>query len=156
MFGCADRWECNVPGCVLRAHGSDFDVDGYLASSPFQPCAVFHRGEPRSPTSARLCDTNGFNLVVSDGGGNRVPVQIRDAATFVAAHRVELARRVAWPGVEAVTLDFGWDFPYARVAGQYNYFPPALLAACGVLGLGIEVSVYAASGEETGGHAESP
>jgi hypothetical protein len=136
-----------VSGCVLRAYGANFDVEGYLASSPFLPGAIFHRGQPRTPGSTRVSNASGFNMVVSDARGDCVPVQIRDAASFIATHRTELARLVAWPGVEGVTLDFGWGFPVERVVGQYNYFPPGLLACCGSLGVGIEVSVYAVSAE---------
>lgn len=138
-----------MPGCVLRASGADFDVAGYLAVSPLQPCAVFHRGQPRTPGSPRRNDSSGFNLVVSSAEGDCVPLQVCEAATFVASHRAELARLAVWPGVEALTLDFGWDFPSEGVVGQYNYFPPELLADCGRLGLGIEVSVYAVSAKAT-------
>ena len=90
-------------------------------------------------------DRSGFHSVVSGADGDRVPVQIDDAARFLTAERAELARLAGFPGVETLTLDFGWDFPVGPDAavGQYNRFPPALLRACGALGVGIEVSVYA-------------
>jgi hypothetical protein len=134
-----------VPGCVLRVYGAEFDVDGYLATSRFTPCAVYHRGQPRTSVSKRISESSGFNLDVSDVGGDEVPVQVREAASFVTGHREELARLREWHGVEQLTLDFGWDFPYERTLGQWNYFPPEFLRDCGELGIGIVVSVYASS-----------
>jgi hypothetical protein len=145
-----------MPGCVLRVFGVNFDVDGCLASSPFEPCAVFRRGQPRVQGLARTSESSGFNLDISANSGGKLSVQVQEAAIFVASQRLELGRVVAWPGVESVTLDFGWDFPLERVAGQYNYFPPALLADCGALGIGIEVSVYAVSGENEKTNVDTP
>ncbi|MFO0960220.1 MAG: hypothetical protein U0800_22735 [Isosphaeraceae bacterium] len=134
--------------CVLRAFGAGFDVDGFLTGSPFRPCAVFRRGQPRTSASKRLCEQGGFHLEVSPEEGDCVPAQVRDATAFVASHRAELERLAAWPGVESVRLDFSWDFPRGNVAGQWNLFPSALLAACGALRVDIIVSVYSASNGE--------
>ena len=138
-----------MPGCVLRAYGEAFDVDRFLSSSPFQPCAISRRGRPRTPKSSRPSATSGFNLDVGTCEDQLLSVQVSVAAEFVASNRLELQRLVSWPGVQTVTLDFGWDFPIERVAGQYGYFPPALLADCGAIGIGIEVSVYAVSDESS-------
>jgi hypothetical protein len=87
-------------------------------------------------------------LEVSGESGDRVPAQIRDAEAFVALQQAELTRLVAWPGIDSVTFDFGWNFPCGRVSGQFNSFPPSFLAACGTLRIGIEMSVYAVSSSD--------
>ena len=139
-----------MPGCILRVSGLEFDVDRYLNASSFRPCAVFRRGYPRTPGSDRLSETSGFNLEISAESGDRVPAQIRDAVAFLASHQIELARITSRPSIESVTLDFGWGFPIERASGQFNYFPPSFLAACGALRIGIEISVYAISNRDEG------
>ena len=131
-----------MPGCVLRACGEHFDVDAYLAHSGFQPCSVSRRGQPRRVESTRIEKHSGFNLVVSDADGDKVPLQIREARAFLEAHHPELQRLREWPGVDSLVLDFGWCFP-VHGNGQWNRFPAHLLRKSGELGIDIEVSVYA-------------
>ncbi len=133
-----------MPGCVLRAAGRDFDADAFLAGSPLCPCVVYRRGEPRGRRSGRMEEASGFKVDVGPPAGDAIAAQIRDATAFVEAHRDELARLAGWPGVESVTLDFGWSFSGDHPA-QFAHLPPEFLAACGALRVGIEVSVYATS-----------
>ncbi len=140
-----------MPGCVLRAYGpesgDDFDVDSFLSSSSFSPCSVSHRGEPRHPETSKVIRASGFNLTVSNADGDQVPIQIEDAHRFLVANCDEIARLRAFPNVETVYLDFGWDFPCQRVWGQFNRFSLELLHQCSTLGVEIVVSVYAVSDE---------
>lgn len=69
-----------------------------------------------------------------------LPGQVQDAMAFLADHAVEVARLVAFPGVEEVVLDFG----VARrdVAVQTDRLPTELIRAAGRLGLGVDLSSY--------------
>lgn len=72
--------------CTLRAGGTNFDVDSFLATSSLTPCAVFRRGEPKFPASnpkGRICETSCFNLNVSDAEFGDETGQIRDALIFL-------------------------------------------------------------------------
>lgn len=139
-----------MPGCVLRASGQDFDVEKFLATSPFNSCTVFRKGEPTSARLKKLRVQSDFNLVVSDDAiGGRESKQISEAAAFVKANRDELLRLVNWPGVESVAMDFGWNFDFGQSLALSNFFPPELLADCGKIGIGIEVSVYATTEDST-------
>ncbi len=137
-----------MPGCVLRASGRCFDVDGFLQQSTLQACASFRKGQARVAGGRRISDSDGLNVEVSTADGDHVPLQIQEAAEFLKANREELRRLVAWPGVEEVQLDFGWDFPYQRTVAQFQFFSPQFLRECGGLGIGMEISVYAAADGE--------
>ena len=127
-----------MPCCVLRASGSEFDVDAFLDGSPFEPCAVWRRGEPRSRGKSPL-EESGFNLDVREGD---FVGQIAGAIGFLRDHSSELHRLCEYPSVE-VRLDFG----VARrdVMVQCDYLPPALIRLAGSIGLGIELTQYPVS-----------
>ena len=127
-------------GCVLRASGSEFDVDAFLDDSPFEPCAVWRRGEQRfrhKPPS----ENSGFNLEVSDGD---LAEQVAGAVVFLEDDRAEILRLLAMIGVEA-HLDFG--IARRDVFVQTDFFPSVLIGLAGSLGLGIELSQYPVSNE---------
>jgi hypothetical protein len=97
--------------CVLRAKGVNFAVDEFLAGSPLKPIAIFRRGElPRygdSQPDGPKPSFSGFNLSASDADFSEVQLQIANAIHFLEQNQAELARLVAFPGVEDVYLDFG-------------------------------------------------
>jgi hypothetical protein len=136
-----------MPGCVLRAAGRDFAVDVFLATSPLCPCAVWRRGERRTPRRPPSKDA-GFNLLVSDAPGGDLPSQARDAVRILTEHHEELARLMAWEGVEGAVLDFGVE--RRGVVVQCEAFPAPLIRLAGGLGLAIELSLY----PEMGGTGE--
>lgn len=127
-------------GCVLRASGSEFDVDEFLVDSPFEPCAVWRRGEQRyrhKPPS----ENSGFNLEVSNGD---LEEQIAGAVMFLRDRQSEIRRLLDSIGVEA-HLDFG--IARRDVFVQTDFFPSVLIRLAGSLGLGIELSQYPVSNE---------
>ena len=132
-----------MPGCVLRACGDDFDVDAFLSTSNLQPCAVYHRGEPRS--RLKLHSENGFNIAVTEHG--KLKEDIPEAISFLSAHEAELLRLRNFSGVKDVCLDFGYE--RRDVVVQYDYLPSELLVLVGKLGLGIELSLYPAMDNES-------
>jgi hypothetical protein len=125
--------------CVLRARGSSFAVDEFLAASTLQPITVFHRGEKQSPQS-RPMTASGFHTDVSVADFSNLQSQIADAVRFVEQNRGELARLVGFPGVEDVSVDFGIE--ERDVAAQSERFPPDLLKTLGSLGICLEFTLY--------------
>src|SRR6185295_4997963 len=90
--------------------------------------------------SQHLTDS-GLSLDVSSADGD-FDAEIAVAIAFLSIHEAELRRLRDFPGVTDVRLDFGY---YRRdVAAQCDYLPPELLARAGKLGIGIELSLYAA------------
>jgi hypothetical protein len=135
--------------CVLRAIGVSFDVDAFLAKSPFRAQAVFHRGSPKmpgSPDGAKWA-SSGFNVAVSDQGFDDLALQVRDAARFLNLHEDELRRLGGFPGVEEVCLDFG--IRRRDVAMQTEVFPADLLWQAGALDIDLVVTHYAVADEES-------
>jgi hypothetical protein len=129
--------------CVLRAGGASFAVDEFLAGSGLKPNAIFRRGEPRfrasQPDGPKLSES-GFNLIASEAEFSHLQLQITDAIHFLEQNQTELARLVAFPGVEAVCLDFGIE--ERNIAAQSERFPPKLLSILGTLGIWFEFTLY--------------
>lgn len=130
--------ELTVP-CVLRAWGSTFAVDEFLAESSFRPITVFHRGQKQSSKS-RTMTASGFHADVSPADFSDLQGQIADAVQFVERNQDELARLVGFPGVENVSVDFGIE--ERDVAAQSERFPPNLLRLLGSLGISLEFTLY--------------
>ena len=121
--------------CVLRAGGPDFNVDAFLDESPFEPCAVWHRGESRFRSQPPSVDS-GFNLDVGEG---ELREQIAGAIQFLIVHEAEIRRLSGCTGIEIIL-----DFAIARrnVIVQSDSFPATLIHLAGSLKLGIELTQY--------------
>ncbi len=132
-------------GCVLRAGGENFDVDGFLADSPFVPSRIFRRSDERSSVGRAV---SGFNLTVSDAAGDQLKEQIDDALRFLRANRHELRRLTGRADVDPVEIDFGCDFPYGKTLGRNHRLPIALIRECADLGIEVNISVYATFADE--------
>jgi len=127
-----------MPGCLIRVSGDDFQPHSFLAGSHFVPCNVFRKGERKA--KARVWDSSGFTVVVSEASGDDLAQQIRDAVEFLRKLKEELARLMACAGFEDARLDFG----VSRKSGflQSSYLPPELLTMAGALDIGVEISIY--------------
>jgi hypothetical protein len=132
--------------CVLRAIGVSFDPEAFLGDSELAGAQAFHRGEPRLPgvPDAPPRGASGFNLPVSDAGGDDLERQIEDATRFLERHEDELRRLGRFPGVQEVCLDFG--IRRRMEAAQRDVFPADLLWRAGALDIDLLVTHYAADG----------
>jgi hypothetical protein len=128
-----------MPGCVLRASGSTFDVESFLRNSAFRTEAVYRKGQRRRPASRGSQAASGFNVVVSERDDS-MEAQINDALAFLRAHREDLRGLRAAPGVESVVLDFAC--PQGEIANRSARFPAELLNAAGAADIDIHVSFY--------------
>jgi hypothetical protein len=128
--------------CALRAAGPAFDVDAFLRDTTLPVDAVHRRGQPRLPgiPGRHVASQSGFNSCASEADFDDLGTQIRDAIQFLTRHETELRRLRAFPGVEAVTLDFG--IRWREVAVQKDTFPSELLCLAGALGMELTVSHY--------------
>jgi hypothetical protein len=101
--------------------------------SPAEFLATF----PVANVSAR-----GETLIVSvsDCDGGDFSGQVRDAVAYLKNHEQALRRLLAYPNI-GVNLDFGvWR---KDAFSQSSFFPVELVRLAGVLGLGLEISMYA-------------
>lgn len=93
--------------CVLRATGSAFDPEAFLAGSKLAPYDVYQIGGPER--RGRSHQSSGFNVDVSRRGGSDLAGQIEDAVAFLDKHHDDLARLASADGIEDVRLDFPVD-----------------------------------------------
>jgi len=115
-----------MPGCVLRASGSSFAPTEFLGLFPGANVA-----------------TRGGTLIapVSDCDGGDFDGQVHDAIAYLKSHEQAVRGLLKQPNTRA-NLDFGvWC---KDVYSQSSLFPKELVTLAGALGLGLEVSMYAA------------
>lgn len=128
--------------CVLRARGASFAVDEFLTASTLKAIAVFRRGQPQwsGIPPGPVPNESVFHASVSEADFSELLIQIEDAIHFLEENQTELARLVAFPEVERVSLDFG--IAERGVAAQSERFPPKLLNALGRLGIWLQFTLY--------------
>jgi hypothetical protein len=128
---------------VLRAIGTLFDVDAFLADSALGAEARFRHGEPHASGLAGGARhaASGFNVVISEASVDDLPGQIRDALRFLTEQEDELRRLGSFPGLEEVCLDFA----ARRREGpmQSDLFPAELLWRAGALDIDLMITHYA-------------
>ena len=126
--------------CVFVASGLNFDVEGYLAGSPFKAMTVFRKGDipPKNNPERKPRSDSGFVVLIS---GDREPdlgQQLKEALAFLDQHESGL-KALKEVGVDNMLLDLG-----VQVSGklrQAEYLPPEVIAALGRLGMGLIFSV---------------
>jgi hypothetical protein len=127
--------------CTFRSSGKKFNVDRFLAKSPWQAAAIYRRG---SNQSGRYFSRSGFNLGVSDADWYSLSKQVEDALLFLLHNKEELNRLSCFPGVESLALDFP---VYCKITqlNQYvqeEFFPKDLVRLAGKIGIGLNLSIY--------------
>lgn len=130
--------------CVLRATGSNFDVDSFLNGSTLKPLIIYHRGQTRFQDLKTQPDNqSGMNVSVSNREFSDLMGQIEDAIQFLSENANELRRLRSFAGVERLVMDF--PIENREVAVQSDYFPAPLLSLMGELQINLIVSHYPAS-----------
>jgi hypothetical protein len=145
--------------CVLRASGTEFDVDAFLATSSVSAISIRRKGELRFATTpdGPRHDRSGFTADVSMKEWDDLPGQIEDAKAFLAEHEVELRRLRAFPGVGGMELDFPMNLRIGTkdVAVQGDRLPADLLFAAGRAGIDIVITIYPPSSERESAQTSS-
>ncbi len=127
---------------VLRISGPYDQLRHSMLAVPFEFTESIASQRKREHGQAPLDGRCTFDLTVSDVDGDRVPLQIEESESFFSRHMEALQRVQGLEGVEDWCLDFSWSFPRTS-SGQFNHFPSSLLQNCAMLGIDIQVSVYA-------------
>jgi hypothetical protein len=135
-----------MPGCILQVSGTNFNVDGFLASSSLKPYWVWRLGEqvaPVGPRSHRRHETSGFRCDVSLVDGE-LPGQIDDALAFSKRYRSGLESLANDPTVEQRYLDFGYDCQLKEgdVVVHCEVLPWEFLQLMGELRINVWLSLY--------------
>ena len=129
---------------MLRASGTEFNVDQFLRASSFSPNRIFRKGEKKFPTTKTINEFSGFNLVVSEASGDDIEQQFKEAIVFLNRYETDLKNLKQASGLEDITLDFGVNL---RIGYDDCYWPSIrlpkeLVSATGKLELEIEFSFY--------------
>lgn len=119
---------------------SQFNVDGYLESSDFDCCKVWHKGEPRRDGHH---EGSGFNIDVCDVESGGLKEQTQKAIAFLSDNYTELRKLMEFSGVEIGVLDFA--IAKRNVMAQFDRFSTELVRLAGSLGLEIALLQYAVS-----------
>ncbi len=129
-------------GCVLRAFGSEFTVDGFLVESRLKPYEIYHKGKPRveDKPDGEVNDKSGLKIDVSEADFDDLKGQVTDAIFFLKRNRKELKRLCRFAGVEGACLDFA--LIKRDVSCQYDILPAELLYLAGIIGLDIELTQF--------------
>jgi hypothetical protein len=130
---------------VLRASGSDFDVDAFVADCNWNVARAFRRGEVllKTQPDGRKREESGLNVVVSEAGFHAFAGQLKDAVEFLTENAAEVRRLVGFSGVTAVVLDFG--IAWRDVVAQSDQFPAELVRLAGASGIALKLSHYPVS-----------
>jgi hypothetical protein len=126
--------------CVFVASGLNFDVDRYLASSPFKAMAVFRKGDipPKNNPENKPRPDSGFVVLISGDREAGLSQQLNEALAFLTQHSLEF-RAIRHAGVDNMLLDLGVEVGHKLK--QVEYLPPELVSALGRLGMGLIFSV---------------
>jgi hypothetical protein len=84
----------------LFAHGEDFDVDRYVASSSFQFDEVWHRGDQRPVCVESAYVTSGVRKFIGDGTKLPIAEQEQRAISFLSENREAVRALADIPGAE--------------------------------------------------------
>lgn len=131
--------------CILRAGGTDFDVDVFVATSALIPHSIWRRGASRYPQASPggdRHDTSGLSVLVSKAEFSDLSLQVADAVEFLRLHHDAVQALASGSSVESVTLDFGVEMSWP--SWPSFTFPQELLSLSGSAGVAVCLSVYPA------------
>jgi hypothetical protein len=108
----------------LFAHGEDFDVDAFLASTRLRFDFVWHRGE-------NCYETSGASISLGDGKVLGLFEQERIGRAFLCTHRDALRDLASYPGVDTFILGLHYQVvATGSLSGLIIGPPPRLMASC--------------------------
>lgn len=94
----------------LLAHGEEFDVDAFLATTTLRPDLVWRRGDQRSVCSKSRHETSGIELDLGDGLSISLWEQESIAIAYLQEHRHELRALGPFPGARVFILSLQYFF----------------------------------------------
>lgn len=129
--------------CILRACGTGFDVDDFIAQSSLNADSLWRKGEkrfPRSKSSEEINGSSGIRVVASEADFSELSQQIEDVITFLRQNQEPIRALASFPGVEGAVFDFGAEI---HPPGWASFtFPAELLLLAGSAGASLCLSVY--------------
>ena len=128
---------------ILRASGSEFDVDSFVKESSLTINTIYRVGDPVRPTvdpEGRKLGSSGLSVVVSEIDFDDYEQQLEEAFFFMRDNLEELIRLSGFPGLQSLSIDFGANiYPPGWCTFR---FPNPLLRMAGQAKVDLELSVY--------------
>lgn len=130
--------------CYFHAFGPRFDVNAYVKRSKLPVGNTYISGErrfPNSKTNKARYRNSGFSIRIGSETSWELRAQVRAVLKFLKIHKPELKKLSKCKGVKLLNIDFGVDAK-EEALGQFFPLPPELVALCGALNIGLEISIY--------------
>jgi len=134
-----------MPGCIFCGSGADFDVGGFLVSSPWSCIADIFRRGPTGNAYRPIRESSSLQIAVSPIDEHRLEPQIDATLSFLRSYEAEVRRLVRFPGVDAVEFRMGL-FWLPDTAIYPISLTPSFLKAVGDVGATVDIYVYASDG----------
>jgi len=131
--------------CVLKIHSKTRSFKDQPALRSLPVYSIHNKGEVRQKRTGKLYDNNRVSLDVSDAEWDEFPKQTNEAIEFLKQNREALLELLnAAEDIEGY-LDFPlWSRLNGEIVNQNDHIPKELISIAGELGIGIEMSIYAA------------
>lgn len=133
--------------CYFRAQGEDFDVDSFLADSPWQATATAYRKGESKSRGVQPRERSGLSLTVIDDDNATISQQVTACRTFMNDHLQELIRLKSYAGVDARWFSLAYYLPIGEVYAVCPYFESDFLSELVGIGAEFEFNVFCSSAE---------
>ena len=125
----------------ILAHGEEFDLDAFLATTTLRPDFVWRRGDQKSACFDSRHPTSGIELSLGDGLAISLWDQEKIAIAYLQEHRDELRVLGEFPGVRVFILSLQYLFKLDPGTVGFWVTPcPPLMRQC--LDLGIYLTYH--------------
>lgn len=94
----------------ILAHGEEFDVDAFLATTKLRPDLVWRRGDQKSACFESKYETSGLQLSLGDGLAISLWDQEKIALVYLREQREELRALGEFPGNRVFLLSLNYFF----------------------------------------------
>jgi hypothetical protein len=134
---------------MLHIIGSNLNIDAFLEKSKLRVEKKRYKGEARFTTKpgGEKLPYSYVSVATSNADFSDFPKQLEDTIRYLRRNKDKLRHITSTKGIQYANLDFGIDLRIINGNGmtQSDYFPHRLVKLAAELGLGIEVSIYAAN-----------
>lgn len=129
--------------CILRAVGTNFDVDDFIEKSSLVVNSLWRKGEKKfkhSKSNEKINEASGIRIVASEADFSELSRQIQDVIVFLRQNQAAVRELAFFAGVDGTVLDFGAEI-YPPGWATFT-FPADLLQLAGSAGVSLCLSVY--------------
>jgi len=129
--------------CVLKLFSAEKSFRAFASKCSMPVYSVKEAGETRRKSTGEVREEHRISFDVSDREWDEFPAQAKEAEAFLEKYRSELTELFSTHPISSAYLDFPiWSRLSEEIVNQNDHLPAGLVATCGSLGLGIEMSQY--------------